>query len=558
MQAYYDKYIEPNMEHICPNCGNPTSFKSLDQGYNTYCSVACFWKSKTKDPKTVEKRKKTCLEKYGVEQFLSSDKVKRECTAESVAKIKATKLERYGDEKYNNTEKFKKTCLEKYGKSNIPRKKLKYGRIFFDSSWEIAYYIWLKDKGIDFVYQPEEHFTYELNGNIHEYYPDFKVGNEFVELKGPHFFEENKMICPFDRSLDELYEKKHQCMLKNGVKIITNCEEQISYVSEKYGSDFLDSLKVENTRENIVNKKIAELMKNRGIPNDFYPSVIDYNKPENTFKAIMSNAGLDYDKLVRDTIANMPSDYPYPVYSEEKLVKEYRSLCDNKSKNLIDNAGQHIIRHFNHSIWGAKKGNCLSPVEAWSKPDLMEKVIKNRIIYSKDLSPSKIAEGFNIAKIAPKVSVFRAGTARYLVNEYLSEFEEVFDPFAGFCGRMLGVCSLGKKYIGQDINQEHIDELRNCSSFLNLNTELRCEDVFKSSGKYQCLFTCSPYNLKEVWNDNETDLSCDEWIDVCLKNFQCEKYMFIVDKTTKYKENIAKTIKNTSHFGEGAEHILIF
>lgn len=56
--------------------------------------------------------------------------------------------------------------------------------------------------------------------------PDFLVNGEFVELKGLHFFENydatKSMINPFDRSQDALYEAKHQCMLQNHVKIITD------------------------------------------------------------------------------------------------------------------------------------------------------------------------------------------------------------------------------------------------------------------------------------------------------------------------------------------------
>ena len=40
------------------------------------------------------------------------------------------------------------------------------------------------------------------------------------------------------------------------------------------------------------------------------------------------------------------------------------------------------------------------------------------------------------------------------------------------------------------------------------------------------------------------DLNCDEWIDICLKNFKCKKYLFVVDNTEKYKNNIIEEIIN--------------
>ena len=71
-----------------------------------------------------------------------------------------------------------------------------------------------------------------------------------VEIKGDHFFvESGQMICPFrkkkwsdERYADECakYEAKHQCMLKNNVKIMRSDEYLfcVQYIQEKYGKDF--------------------------------------------------------------------------------------------------------------------------------------------------------------------------------------------------------------------------------------------------------------------------------------------------------------------------------
>lgn len=63
-----------------------------------------------------------------------------------------------------------------------------------------------------------------------------------VEIKGPHFFQRWKMICPWRYKNDTpdkiewrngLFEAKHQCMIKNNVKIITDIFEYIEEL--KYG-----------------------------------------------------------------------------------------------------------------------------------------------------------------------------------------------------------------------------------------------------------------------------------------------------------------------------------
>ena len=65
----------------------------------------------------------------------------------------------------------------------------------------------------------------------------------------------------------------------------------------------------------------------------------------------------------------------------------------------------------------------------------MYKVIENRLKYLKeDLSIYNIRAGLSISKKAPKVSVFKPATAKYLIEKYLNEYTEIFDPCCGFSG----------------------------------------------------------------------------------------------------------------------------
>lgn len=80
---------------------------------------------------------------------------------------------------------------------------------------------------------------YYHNNSQYDYFPDFKVFNTLVEIKGPHFFDKNgSMINPFDRTQDAKYEAKHQCMIKNNVHIIINCDTYIKYVEDNYSKNF--------------------------------------------------------------------------------------------------------------------------------------------------------------------------------------------------------------------------------------------------------------------------------------------------------------------------------
>ena len=232
-------------------------------------------------PEIKQRIEKTVIEKYGVKNVFANDEIKK--------KIADTNLERYGVVNPRMSEeireKAKKTNLERYG-YEYPllnhdirlkaQKSYRYRDIFFDSSWELSYYIYLIDNGFDVIYQPEDHF--EFNGK--KYIPDFKVNGELHEIKGEQFFDGDKMVNPYDRSpeQDEIYEAKHQCMIKNGVKIIRedDLKPVFEYIKEKYTDDYVKLFKCEQ-EFHYPNKDLSDQTP-IGIIRHFHKSIYNANK----------------------------------------------------------------------------------------------------------------------------------------------------------------------------------------------------------------------------------------------------------------------------------------
>lgn len=251
----------------------------------------------------------------------------------------------------------------------------------------------------------------------------------------------------------------------------------------------------------------------------------------------------------------LETNFPYDNFTDVELTKDYKSL--KKSNNKNSNSGLKIVRQFHPSIWRCNRHGYKSPVDAWNDPEIMYKVIENRLKYLKeDLSVYNIRAGLSISKKAPKVSVFKPAAAKYLIEKYLNEYAEIFDPCCGFSGRMLGACILGKRYIGQDINSVTIKESNEIKDYFKLDANIRVNDSIYDSGEYECLFTCPPYGNKENWHQEIEVLSADEWIDVCLKNYKCKAYLFVVDKTEKYKNFAVEEFKNKSYLNENSEQIV--
>jgi hypothetical protein len=281
-----------------------------------------------------------------------------------------------------------------------------------------------------------------------------------------------------------------------------------------------------------------------------------------------------------EKIKNMK--FPYPKISDNSCKKEWLTL---NSKQLSIKNPSNIIRKFHKSIHKASRIKHLSNYEYWNllKEDfeLFRKFYFNRLTRSdwfKSPNNSKYLKegyvpdfiyycGLTTSGKAPLPSYFKPMLAKYIITKYLKKYETIFDPFSGYSGRMLGTLACGKKYIGQDINEVTIKESKNVLDFVNNNLttfdsnvscKLHVKDTLKSSGSYESLFTCSPYGLLETWNQPIKDYTCDEWISLCLKNFKCEKYVFVTDdKIKKYKNNVVEELANTSHWGKNKEYIVI-
>lgn len=198
--------------------------------------------SKHRDEKAINKKvKKTLIKRYGVDNP-QKDKAIREKTTK-------TCWNKYGKAFYNR-EKFEHTMIAKYGVKHAlqiegmhshSHHKYEFDNNTFDSTWEMAYYIWLQDHENNFSYH-KEHIEYIDKDSIkHIYTPDFKVNNIFIEIKGKQFFKEGHLYNPFTKKFLTEYES----LLKdNNVKIISDCSEYIKYSKEKYGSNVFEIYKI--------------------------------------------------------------------------------------------------------------------------------------------------------------------------------------------------------------------------------------------------------------------------------------------------------------------------
>ena len=536
-KSYYDKWFKKEGEGICKCCGTETKYWNLEHGYRDFCSRKCFWKVTTRLESVKEKRKQTCKEKYDSENYMQCKDFKEKTEVTNlreygvknaggsdvaIAKIKATKLANHGDENYNNME---QTYLTK---------EIKYGDKYYNNKMKTRQ-TWQKAYNIDIT------SPMQIPG---------------VKLKALSY--SSKMTTPEKKLFEFLKNRKFQFQYGyelNGKSfdfaVFNNGELKLLI---EIDGIYYHGLTEDSNGRHVRSEKDCERFSK--VPENVKYIVCDDNNIEKCFDEITKVYDMDYDEWIKSIISDLPKEFPYPKYTKERLAKDWKHLQEWEwNKNSC--VGSSIVRHFHESIWEAHVGKNISPVECWNNKELLEKTVRNRMIYSSRLSSQSIVDGFNVSKIAPKVSVFNPMLAKYLIKTYLNEFSEVFDPFSGFSGRMLGCCALGKKYVGQDINTKHVTESNRIIDYLKLNATVKEQDIFIDQGNYECLFTCPPYGLKELWNEHETNYTCDMWIAQCITRYDCKKYLFVVDSSERYKDYIIGEITNSSHFGNRKEYIIL-
>ena len=175
-----------------------------NSGYNNRekCKQTCLKKYGKSNVKQVDEVKEkgvhTCLEKYGVKYYTQTQDMKN--------KSEQTCMKNYGVRKPTQSkevqEKMKRTIFEHYGvehalqSNDILRKSHKkwevcgLSNISFASKEEAYFYVYLKDHNYKFEYQVEYPLPYkDDDGQEHIFIVDFKVDDEYIEIKGNQFFD---------------------------------------------------------------------------------------------------------------------------------------------------------------------------------------------------------------------------------------------------------------------------------------------------------------------------------------------------------------------------------
>lgn len=134
-----------------------------------------------------------------------------------------------------------------------------YDDISFDSSWELAIWIYAKDHNIPIEREPIK-LSFNFDGKEKHVIPDFRYNGKLIEIKGDHYYDKNHDTVKYPYKFKEtnvplneheinirkrLLKAKFECYNENDVAIWdkNECKPFLDYVNSTYGPGYIFKFK---------------------------------------------------------------------------------------------------------------------------------------------------------------------------------------------------------------------------------------------------------------------------------------------------------------------------
>jgi len=229
-----------------------------------------------------------------------------------------------------------------------------------------------------------------------------------------------------------------------------------------------------------------------------------------------------------DSLASQLKDVSYiDNYSEETLRKDWKNLCKYKIESndiaSTSRVGMKLCQHFFPNFYEISTPNKKSFSDLWQDVELLKKILVwNRKSHSTPYL-SELKRGVYFCAGITKSTMYRPQMAKIVTHGK----KTVFDPCAGWGGRMLGAVSNGCKYYAFEPNTKTYKNLNNLAAFLGIEDYVEIfNDDLMNIDKYdfpdcEILLTSPPYYNVEIYCQEETQSiskvkSYSDWVDKFL------------------------------------------
>lgn len=203
----------------------------------------------------------------------------------------------------------------------------------------------------------------------------------------------------------------------------------------------------------------------------------------------------------------MQIDYHYN-FSDEELTKDWGKLCNTVEfkTGAQFKPGMKLCQHFFPNFFSIKSADGKSFESAWKDYDTMDKVREWGLTGMSQLWLSWIRRAVYMTAGLPNSSFYRPHFSRQVAMMTGKASGHIFDPCAGWGGRMLGAISFGWKYTACEPNKETYDNLMRLVDFLDAHDRVTIHNCpaeeYAHTKKYDVVITSPPYYNLEVYEES--------------------------------------------------------
>jgi hypothetical protein len=219
---------------------------------------------------------------------------------------------------------------------------------------------------------------------------------------------------------------------------------------------------------------------------------------------------------------------PFPVIQPssktqgefEKLKTQTFYLDEANTIRKYSLRGTVICSSYFPNRYSARYKGMMSVREAWDDPDMLAKAVKVQVNSGDKIDPGSVLKA--LVMLCKTPSVFRPGVAKFICDRYAKK-GVVFDPCAGYGGRLFGALASGVTYHGIDINPDTVQGNLDLARALGLESKVTLEhssieEFVPPSGVADLVFTSPPYYDLERYGHENTYLSAQDWEDRFLRS----------------------------------------
>lgn len=221
----------------------------------------------------------------------------------------------------------------------------------------------------------------------------------------------------------------------------------------------------------------------------------------------------------------MAIDYRYN-YSDSELWDDWQRSCHTSTykTGAQFKPGMKLCQHYCPNFWDIKSNNGRSFSDAWKDPLIMDRVRQWGLDGMSQLWLSWIRRAVYMAAGLPNSSFYRPHFSKQIISMTNKHEGTLFDPCAGWGGRMLGTVASNWNYIACEPNKETYNNLQQMIKFINPQSIVDIAPVpaenfpIENLNKVDVVLTSPPYfNLEVYSGDTEQSYNqhtqYDDWRD---------------------------------------------